>query len=94
MALVGVLARVDRDQRQAVWKDLESDAGLTPFRIEDENRMGILIEAPTLDGAHVILKERINPVPGVLGTWPVYMYSDPVEDCDSTEAPATESQGE
>ena len=91
MALVGVLARIEHDRRDSVWKALEADPALTPFRIEDDDRLGVLIEAPDLDGAHEILTTRLDVVEGVLGSWPVYMHQG---DPDGDAVPTGESEGE
>jgi len=94
MTLVSVLARVDTSRREEVWQELERQPGLTPFRIEDDLRMGILIEAASIDEAHTLLQDRVDRVDGVLGTWPVYMAPDSPEEPASHPSTHEDRQGE
>ena len=67
---------ITTEQRQSVRDNLDALAGVTPFAVEDDLRMGILVEARDADSAHAILEQNIRTIPGVLGTWPVYMGED------------------
>ncbi|PIE24428.1 MAG: hypothetical protein CSA62_03900 [Planctomycetota bacterium] len=85
MPIVGVLARVEVQDRQRVWETVQADPALTPFPIEDElERMGILIEAESVEEADRILREQISGLEGVLGSWPVYtdMREIPADEAD------------
>lgn len=73
MPIVGVLARIEIADRERIWKEVDADPALTPFPIEDEEeRIGVLIEAEDLEEANQILKKKVNAIAGILGTWPVY----------------------
>lgn len=51
-------------------------AGVSTFAIAAPDQIGLLIEASDLDAAHACLRQRIDIVPGVLGTWPVAVEMD------------------
>lgn len=73
MVLIGVLARIVPGQRAALWTDLSERPGVQPFEVDDDDRIGLLVEAESLESAHDRLRGEINQVDGVLGTWPVYV---------------------
>lgn len=74
MALLGVLARVHASDRALVIDHLNALDGVTTFSVEDEHKIGLLVERDTMREAHQALTERIRSIPGVLGTWPVFSH--------------------
>jgi nitrate reductase NapAB chaperone NapD len=91
MPIVGVLARIEIADRERIWQEIDADPALTPFPVEDEEeRIGVLIEAEDLEEAHQILKKKVNRVAGILGTWPVYtdLQQLPPEEPHETEEQA------
>ncbi|NQT15345.1 MAG: hypothetical protein HQ582_21495 [Planctomycetes bacterium] len=80
MAVLGVLARLHVPQRRRIVDALESLHGVSTFSVEEEERIGILIEASSLDGAHATLIAEVEKVHGILGAWPVFAHAEP--DCD------------
>jgi len=76
MAILGVLARFHPPDRERLLDALEALDGVTPFSVEEEQRLGILIERPTLDEARARLGSEVDRLPGILGTWPVFAHFD------------------
>ncbi len=76
MQVVGILARVDVLTRSQVLTRLNGISGVSTFAVDDEQRVGIVIEGESIDDAHQILTEQVAKVDGVLGTWPVYSHMD------------------
>ena len=74
MALIGILARIDRTQRERVSAHLEALPGVSLFPVGEEGRIGILVERESLAASHAALKDEIELVPGVLAAWPVFSY--------------------
>ncbi|MFO1077629.1 MAG: chaperone NapD [Planctomycetota bacterium] len=74
--VVGVLARVADEARAAVAARCEALPGVSTFAVDAPGQIGLLIEARDLEEAHDCLRERIDVVPGVLGTWPVTVEWD------------------
>ena len=84
MAILGVLARIDVPQRDRIVGELDKLDGITPFALEDQqHRLGILVEGPTLAAAREMLGTQIEPMAGILGTWPVFSHfeSDTAATC-------------
>lgn len=88
MAVLGVLARVEVEHRDRVFGALERLDGVTPFWIGEPGRIGIVVEADTLQAAHTRLLDQLQSTPGVLGTWPVFVHAE-----DETADPAAEPFG-
>ncbi|NOX53590.1 MAG: chaperone NapD [Planctomycetes bacterium] len=76
MAVIGVLARVEVAERDCVVASLGRIEGVTPFLIDEPGRIGLVVEADTLEAAHKRLVDEIDPTPGVLGTWPVFVHAE------------------
>jgi len=73
MTLIGALARVDPSSAEVVQGTLAAMPGITPFPVDDSARLGLLIEAATLDDAYRLLCDDLQSVKGVLAVWPVYV---------------------
>ncbi len=75
MVVVGVLARIDTDDRAATLAALARESGVTPFELDvpEAERIGLLLEAPSLASVHSLLTTTVDGVDGVLGTWPVHV---------------------
>ena len=74
MVTLGVLARVHVPVRQQTLSELEQLDGVSSFSVEEPQRVGLLIERPTLELAHATLIDQVEKVPGVLGAWPVFSH--------------------
>jgi hypothetical protein len=74
MAVLGVLARIDAVNRSRTRRQLDRLPGVTTFSVEDDQRLGMVIERDTIEQAYEVLTNEIGGVPGVLGTWPVYSH--------------------
>ena len=72
MATLGVLARIDVQCRPETVAVLEELDGVSTFGVQEEERVGLLIEGDSLDLVHHVLVDQVQGVPGVLGTWPIY----------------------
>ncbi len=76
MAIVGAFARVDTDTTALCRAELEQLAGVSTFDINDADKVGVLIEADSLNEAHDTITKTIRSTPGVLGVWPVYVNTE------------------
>ncbi len=80
MALIGVLARVDVARRTEVSDELARLSGVSLFSVDEDERIGILVQRDSLDEVHAALKDEVERIPGVLGAWPVYTYAGDLTD--------------
>ena len=91
--VVGALARVDQDCRHEVCSRIETLEGFSTFAVEDPLKVGVLIEASSLDEAHMRFTDQLTAVEGVLGAWPVSVESDEgFDNEESSNAPASSAQ--
>jgi len=77
MAVVGAFARIDRSDPKATCDRLSAVAGVTLFDLGEPGKIGLVLEAESLDGAHEVLCGEIEKIEGVLGVWPVYAHLEP-----------------
>ena len=77
MAVVGAFARIDLSDPQAVGERLSAVPCVTTFDLGEPGKVGLLIEADSLEDAHKRLREEIEKAEGVLGVWPVYAHQEP-----------------
>lgn len=87
MTLVGAFARVDAARRGEVQRGLAMFEGVETFDLDDDGKLGLLIESDSLDAAHELLTKRIEPLAGVLCVWPAFVHAG--EPDDVTPQPAT-----
>lgn len=80
MAVVGAYARIDRSEEALVPARLEALEGVSTFNLDEPGKLGVLIEAESLDAAHALLLQSIEKLEGVLGVFPVYAHAEPEED--------------
>lgn len=81
MAVVGAFARVEVSGREATNAALGEIDGVTPFELDEIEKVGLLIEAADLDAAHGLITGAVKRTSGVLGVWPVYANTE-----DETES--------
>jgi len=74
MVIVGALVRIETGSGDGVRHRLAAIPGVTPFSVDDPTRIGLVIEAESLDHAYRLLHDEIPEVEGVLGAWPVYVH--------------------
>lgn len=74
--VVGALARIDTDRKQETCALIEALDGFSAFEVEDPLKLGVLIEASSLDEAHERFVDQLTAVDGVMGAWPVSVDSD------------------
>ena len=78
--VVGALARVEVAARARVAQQLSALDGISTFDVdqdpEGEHRLGVLVEAGSLDQAHDRVRDAVQRVPGVLAAWPVAIEID------------------
>lgn len=79
VATLGVLVRLHVPDRAAILDRLVQIDGVTSFSVEEDERVGLVIEGATLEEARGILSTEVDRLPGVLGTWPVFAHCDPEE---------------
>ena len=77
--VVGAYARIEIAGAAATVDRLGALPGVETFDLDDPGKVGLLIEAEDLDGAHEALTRRVRGARGVLGVWPIYVHdeSDP-----------------
>jgi len=82
MAIVGAFARIDSEHATACQRTLDELGGVSTFEIDDSDKLGLLVEAGSLNEAHNTITTTIRSTPGVLGVWPVYANTEdePVHD--------------
>ncbi len=80
MAVVGVFARIDLERTSSCRDALEGFGGVSTFDVDDPDKLGILVEADSLDDAHATITKNIRSTPGVLGVWPVYVNTEDEQD--------------
>ena len=76
MAIVGAFARVDTEYTAVCREELDQLGGVSTFDLDDPDKVGILIEADTLDDAHATITKTIRTATGVMGVWPVYVNTE------------------
>ncbi len=77
--LLGVLTRINRSGRKKIEQQLVASPGVSVFDVDDEQRLGVLIEGETMASAEACLREHVMQTEGVLAAWPVFMHDDWVE---------------
>ena len=75
-ATVGAFARIEVESAGEVRQRLQQLEGVEPFDLDDPGKVGLIIEAATLDDAHAKLTGEIKHTQGVLGVWPIYANFD------------------
>ena len=90
MAIVGAFARVEVSERSETNALLEAIEGVTPFALEEEEKVGLLIEAADLDAAHDLITGAVRRTRGVLGVWPVYANTE--DECDGESTTDSEER--
>ena len=73
MAIVGAFARIDTQLAQSCARALNAITGVSTFELEEAGKIGLIIEADSLNRAHDTITKAISSTPGVLGVWPVYV---------------------
>lgn len=85
MVIVGAYARIDASKASAVIEGLELLDGVETFALEDEGKLGLVIEGTDLAAAHGRLDRDVRAVQGVLCVWPVYVHHDPDQGSDGKD---------
>lgn len=80
MAIVGAFARVDAERFDQTVADLDALESVSTFALEDPDKVGLLVETPSMDEAHGVITRQIPAVGGVLGAWPVYANTEDESD--------------
>jgi nitrate reductase NapAB chaperone NapD len=88
MAVVGALLRMHLSERGRIIRELQHLPGVSTFSVEEQERIGLVLEGPSLEELHSVLTTEIAAMPGVLGVWPAFAHCES-EDEDRAERPAT-----
>jgi len=80
MAVVGAYARIDASELSVVSERLEALEGVSTFALEEPGKVGVLIEAGSLDEAHARLVNEIEKLEGVQGVFPIYAHAEPEQE--------------
>jgi nitrate reductase NapAB chaperone NapD len=89
MATVGAFVRVELDDTEVVGQRLDQLAGVNTFDMGEPGKIGLVIEADSMDVAHTMLTQTIRSVEGVLGVWPT--YADFEDEFEAVEQPQQDS---
>ncbi len=76
MVILGLLARVVVAEHDGVCGRLAQLPGVTTFSVGETRRVGILVERMTIEEAHAAISREVEPIPGVLGVWPVFSHDE------------------
>lgn len=76
MAIVGAFAHIEPEANDTLESDLAALDGVSAFALDDPGKIGLLIEAESLDAAHRTVQRTIRNVEGVLGVFPVYANAE------------------
>ena len=93
MAIVGAFARIDADHAEACRWSLDELPGVSTFDLPETGKLGVLVEADSLDNAHAIVTTTIRSTPGVLGVWPVYANTEDEHNSDEPTTPPPSRPG-
>lgn len=80
MVVVGAYAHLELSQESSVPPRLEALDGVSTFDLGVAGKIGILIEARSLDEAHARLTQEVREVEGVRGVFPVYVNAEEAEE--------------
>jgi nitrate reductase NapAB chaperone NapD len=80
--IIGGYARVDSGRREGAVRRLSQLRGVSTFDLDEPGKLGVLIEASSIDEAHAILTEDVSATPGVLACWPVFLHEEPDANTD------------
>ncbi len=82
---VGVLARIEMGRRDEIYKYLSGIERVEPFDAGNEEQIGVLVEADSIDEAHRTITQEVAQTKGVLCAWPVYVHFGDEEKVDGDE---------
>ena len=88
--VLGVLARVDCELQHSVESAVEQFECVSLFAVGDAQKIGILIESRTLAEGEEILNAQVKALPGILGTWPVFVHCEPEDEPTILAEPSEE----
>lgn len=71
--------RVQEAAYARVWHKLQDMSCVTPFPLDNRERIGAVLETQTPEEAYDLLNNRISMLPGVLLAYPMYVQYDRVE---------------
>ncbi len=74
MPTIGILMRIDERQREAVWCALSLLPGASPFALDDDSQLGLVLETEDVESAYRLVSDDIIKVRGVLSARPVYAH--------------------
>lgn len=88
--VMGAFVRVDDARTTAACDGLRALPGVTVFALDAAGKVGLLVEAGSLEEAHLQLTRDVAATDGVLGVWPVSVeLDDPSPESASPFAAAT-----
>lgn len=76
MTVISALVRVQKEESPATWQALVQLPGVIPFALDEPSRLGVVVEADSLEDAYQLLNEEIRATPGVLRVVPAYAHFD------------------
>jgi nitrate reductase NapAB chaperone NapD len=76
MAIVGAYARIDGEASPEVRQRLSAFPNVELFDLADPGKVGLIVEAESLDHAYALVRHDLRRVNGVLGVWPVYVHTE------------------
>jgi len=87
MAILGVLTRIESAGREQTVGRLDRIDGVSTFSVDEHERIGLLVEAPSLALARELLATQVERAEGVMGAWPVFAdFQDEILPSDALDA--------
>ncbi len=74
MAIIGALARVDENVREAAWNGLANLHGVTPFALARTNEVGLVVETESVEEGYRLIRDEISQVSGIVNVCVVYAH--------------------
>ncbi len=90
MPIIGAYATVRPADREAVARSLAALPEVEVVPAEDLDKVGMVVEAPSLRAARDLLEGSVQATDGVLAVWPVYVNAE--DEFDPQETTNDESQ--
>lgn len=92
--VMGAFARVEESEAATVRGRLQALADVTLFDLKHPGKVGLLVEADSLEEAHHRLTREVAPTEGVLGVWPVSVELDDPSAVSDSPSPTALSESE
>jgi nitrate reductase NapAB chaperone NapD len=84
VVVLGAIVRLELNSREAAIRLLNELPGVSTFSLNELGRVGLVLEAESIDAAHLKLRSQVQSVPGVLVAWPVFVECEETDPCQGS----------